>query len=178
MEFKIKLKNADAFVTVDKHVYDEFLTKDPHLVNLKFVDTLRLHSSGCCVYQKLWTLPNKGGTQTETIYLHKLIAEQYLPNDDKTVKKVVGAKNGNKLDCRIENLVFRTRSTVSTLRTKGRKNSYIGVYFENDKYKAMISLDSKTVTIGYFDTAEAAALAYNEKSMEYYGKAGKFNDIN
>jgi hypothetical protein len=177
VEFKIKLKNADAFVIVDKNVYDDFLIKDPHLVKLKFVETLRLHSSGCCVFQKLWTLPNKSGTRTETIYLHKLIAEHFLPNDEKSIKRVVGAKNGNKLDCRVENLVYRSRSIVSTLRMKGKKNSFIGVYFEKNKYKAMISLESRTLTIGYFDTAEEAALAYNEKSMEHYGKEGKFNII-
>jgi hypothetical protein len=66
---------------------------------------------------------------------------------------------------------------VSTLRMKGKKNSFIGVYFEKNKYKAMISLESRTLTIGYFDTAEEAALAYNEKSMEHYGKEGKFNII-
>jgi hypothetical protein len=73
---KIKLKNSDDNVIVDDKVY-EYLTTDPYLSQIKFVDNLRRHSSGCVVFQKTWKKA-EGGYKTETIYLHKLLAEKFL----------------------------------------------------------------------------------------------------
>ncbi len=177
MEIKIKLSNSLESVIVDKKVYDEFLTKDPHLVEINFVNILRLHSSGCCVFQKTWTLPNKGGYRTETIYLHKLIAEKYLANTKSDSNKLVGAINGNKLDCRLENLLYRSRSVASRQRKSSSRSGYTGVYYENNKYRAVISVNNRSLHIGMYDTAEEAASAYNQKSKEIYGTEGKFNKI-
>lgn len=176
MLYKIKLKNADESVIVDEKVY-EYLTTDPHLVKVKFIDNLRRHSSGCVVFQKTWKNEKGEGYHTETIYLHKLIAEKFSGKDRSREKNLVGAVNGNKLDCRVDNIIWRSRSVASRQRKTSSKVGYTGVYKENNRYRAVISINRKSVHIGMYDTPEEAALAYNKKSKELYGEDGKINII-
>ncbi len=175
MLYKVKLKNADDDVLLDDKVY-EYLTSDPYLVKVDFINNLRKHSSGCAVFQKTWKKAD-GGYKTETIYLHKLIAEKFLGEAKSSKRNLVGAKNGNKLDCRLENIVYRSRSVASRKRKTSSKVGYTGVYKENNRYRAVISVNRKSVHIGIFATAEEAALAYNKKSRELYGDDGKINII-
>lgn len=160
---------------LDDHVY-EWLNSDPYLSKVDLINNLRKHSSGCAVFQKTWKKAD-GGYKTETIYLHKLIAERFLPDDKTKERNLVGAKNGNKLDCRLENLLYRSRAIASRKRKTSSKVGYTGVYRENNRYRAVISVDRKSVHIGMFSTAEEAALAYNKKSRELYGDEGKINII-
>lgn len=175
MLYKIKLKNANEFVLVDDFVYD-WLTSDPYYVQLDLVNNLRKHSSGCAVFQKTWKTTS-GNYKTETIYLHKLIAEKFLAHLRKEGENLVGAKNGNKLDCRIDNIEWRSRSVASRLRKTTSKTGYTGVYKENDRYRAVISIGGRSVHLGMFDTPEEAALAYNAKSRQVFGDKGKINVI-
>lgn len=175
MLYRIKLKNSDDSVLLDDHVYEN-LVNDSYLARVKFIDNLRKHSSGCAVFQKTWKKAD-GGFKTETIYLHKLVAERFLKTDKTDEKNLVGAKNGNKLDCRLENLIYRSRSVASRKRKTSSKVGYTGVYKENNRYRAVISIDRKSIHIGMYETAEEAALAYNKKSREIYGDNGKINVI-
>ena len=160
---------------LDDQVY-EYLTTDPYLARVDFINNLRKHSSGCAVFQKTWKKAS-GGYKTETIYLHKLVAEKFLGDTRTKRNNLVGAKNGNKLDCRLDNLVYRSRSVASRKRKTSSKVGYTGVYKENNRYRAVISVDRKSVHIGMYATAEEAALAYNKKSRELYGEDGKLNVI-
>ena len=173
----LRLKNAGEVALVDQQVYDE-LSQLPHLVEVDFFSNLRRHSSGCVVFQKTYKR-NDGqkGYRTETIYLHKLIAEHYLSDDRVGSNQLVGAKNGNKLDCRLSNLEYRSRSIASRKRKSSSKLGYTGVYQENNRFRAVISVNRRSVHIGMFATAEEAARAYNEKSLELYGEQGKLNVI-
>ncbi|MBK8043014.1 MAG: hypothetical protein KBG02_05155 [Haliscomenobacter sp.] len=173
MLYKVKLKNAEDSVLLDDKTY-EYLTTDLYLVKVDFINNLRRHSSGCAVFQKTWKKAD-GGYKTETIYLHKLIAEKFLVTDKSSEKNLVGAKNGNKLDCRLENLIYRSRSVASRKRKTSSKVGYTGVYKENNRYRAVISINRKSVHIGMFSTAEEAALAYNKMSRKLYGEEGKLN---
>lgn len=175
MLYKIKLKNADDNVLLDAQVY-EWLTSDPYLVKVDFINNLRRHSSGCAVFQKTWKKKD-GSYKTETLYLHKVIAEKFLIDTKTKTDNLVGANNGNKLDCRLENLVYRSRAVASRKRKTSSKTGFTGVYQENHRYRAVISLNGKSVHIGMFDTAEEAALAYNRKSKEYYSDTGKLNVV-
>lgn len=175
MLYKVKLKNAEDTVLLDDKVY-EYLTTDPYLVKVDFINNLRRHSSGCAVFQKTWKKAD-GSYKTETIYLHKIIAEKFLIKTKTKTKNLVGAKNGNKLDCRLENIVYRSRSVASRKRKTSSKAGYTGVYKENNRFRAVISVNRKSVHIGMFATAEEAALAYNKKSRELYGDDGKINII-
>ncbi len=175
MLYKIKLKNADDNVLLDDHIY-EWLTSDPYLTKVDFINNLRRHSSGCAVFQKTWKKQD-GKFKTETIYLHKLVAEKFLAETSSNENNLVGAKNGNKLDCRLDNLVYRSRAVSSRKRKTSSKTGFTGVYKENNRFRAVISIDRKSVHIGMFDTPEEAALAYNKKSKEIYGDSGKQNIV-
>lgn len=160
---------------LDDHVY-EWLTTDPYLSKVDFVNNLRKHSSGCAVFQKTWKKAD-GGFKTETIYLHKLIAEKFLTDNKTKEKRLVGSKNGDKLDCRLENILYRSRSVASRMRKTSSKTGYTGVYREHNRFRAVISVNGKSVHIGMFDTAEEAAAAYNKLSLEVYGPEGKMNKV-
>lgn len=175
MSYEIKLKNSKHTVTVDDHVYEHLCT-DPYLVQLGLINNLRRHSSGCAVFQKSW---NRGTNlyQMETIYLHRYIAQKFLPTPTSTDMKLVGAKNGNKLDCRLKNLEWETRSTLSRRRSPTSKTGFRGVYFDNKRFRAIITINGKTMHIGMFDTAEEAARAYNKKALEVLGENANLNKI-
>ena len=175
MLYKIQLKNADKTVLLDDQVF-EALSKDPYFTRVGLLDNLRLHSSGCAVFQKTWKKAD-GGYKTETIYLHKLIAERFLADQRSSANRLVGTKNGNKLDCRLENLEWRSRSVASRKRKTSSKEGYTGVYRENNRYRAVISVDGKPRHIGMFKTPEEAALAYNRMSVKLFGEDGKLNVI-
>ncbi len=160
---------------LDAEVY-EHLTTDPYLVKIDFVNNLRKHSSGCGVFQKSWRKSN-GNYKIETIYLHRYIAEKFLAKPKERGRNLVGAKNGNKLDCRLQNLEWRTRSTSSRNRKTTSKTGYTGVYLENKKYRAIITINGKAVHIGMYNTPEEAARAYNKKAKEIYGETARLNKI-
>ncbi len=171
----LKLKNDDKFALLDDDGYN-FLKEDPSLSKFNLVDNLRLHSSGCAVFQRTITR-SPGQYENQTLYLHKIIAEKFLIKTKSKTNKLVGAINGNKLDCRVENLIFRSRSTASRQRKNKKNQLYTGVYQIGNKYRAVIAHNKKTLHIGMFDTAEKAALAYNLKSAELFGAEGKQNVI-
>ena len=162
-------------VILDDNVY-EWLSSDAYLSKMDFVNNLRKHSSGCAVFQKTWKKA-EGGFKTETIYLHKLLAEKFLGDSKSKEKKLVGAKNGNKLDCRLENILYRSRATASRQRKTSSKTGFTGVYREHNRFRSVISVHGKSVHIGMFDTAEEAAAAYNKLSSEVYGAEGKVNEL-
>lgn len=173
MLYKLKLKNAPDDVLVDEEVFG-FLSKDPYLLSVDLLNNLRRHSSGCAVFQKT-SKKEGGGYVTKTIYLHKLIAEKFLLDQKTEQNDLVGAVNGNKLDCRLENICWRSRAVASRKRKTSSKTGYTGVYKENNRFRAVISVNRKSIHIGMFDTAEKAALAYNKKSFELFGEDGKQN---
>jgi hypothetical protein len=175
MIYKVKIKNTEEFLLLDDQVY-EWLTTDLYYAKLDLVNNLRRHSSGCAVFQKSWRKAD-GNYKVETIYPHVIIAEKYLADKKTGDKKLVGAKNGDKMDCRLENLIYRTRSLASRQRRSTSDTGYTGVYKEHNRYRAVISVKGKSVHIGMFDTAEAAAMAYNKMSKELYGPEGKQNKI-
>ncbi len=174
---KLSLKNDPGVVLIDQQVFDE-LSRDPHLSEISFFENLRKHSSGCVVFQKTYKKPAPSeGYRTETIYLHKLIAERYLSDQRVGNRTLVGSTNGNKLDCRLSNLEYRSRAVASRKRKSSSKVGYTGVYRENNRFRAVISKNRRSIHIGMYATAEEAALAYNKKSLELFGKEGKQNII-
>ncbi len=175
MTYKIKLKNADENVLLDSPSF-EWLSTDPWYLKVDFLNNLRKHSSGCAVFQKTWKKAD-GDFKTETIYLHKLLAEKFLADTKSAQNRLVGAKNGDKLDCRIENLAYRSRAIASRQRKSSSRTGYTGVYKEHNRFRAVISVAGKSMHLGMFDTAEEAAAAYKKVSRENFGADGKINKV-
>lgn len=85
--------------------------------------------------------------------------------------------NGDKLDNRRENLRFCTASQNSMNRAKASCNSsgYKGVDYREEKKKFRARLSKKF--LGYYPTAEKAAIAYNEAALEQFGAFAQLNVI-
>lgn len=175
MTHKVKLKNSKDVVLFDEKGY-KYLTTDPYLVKVDFINNLRRHSSGCAVFQKSVT-KSKGKNKITTIYLHRLIAEKFKSKQKSKRNNVVGAVNGNKLDCQLDNIIWRSRSVSSRMRKSSSKLGHTGVYVENNRYRAVIAIDGKSNHIGMYPTIEEAAMAYNKMSRILYGDNGKINII-
>lgn len=176
MLYKLGLKNAKKTVLINDFTY-EYITNNAHLSEIKFSENLREHSNGYAVFQKSWR-QKSGKYKTETIYLHKLVAEKYLTKPELDQKLVVIIKNGNPLDCRVENLEWSTVSAAAR-NTKKTENKlgYRGVCKERNKYRAVIYKNKQRYELGFFNTPEEAALAYNNKSVELFGKTRSLNRI-
>jgi hypothetical protein len=172
---KVPLKNFGEEVLLDDEVFT-FLQNDEQLSALDFLSSLRLHSSGCIVFQKT-RKQEQGKYNTTTIYLHRLICDKFLADQKVGDKTLAGHKSGNKLDCRLENLHWRSRSTASRMRKTHNATGYIGVYGENNRFRSVISFDGKPVHLGMYSTADQAAEAYNKKSIELFGPQARLNEI-
>lgn len=177
MLYKIPLKNADKSVVLDEAI-KKHLETDMYLSSLHFLQNLREHSSGYAIFQKPWKQLD-GSYKVETIYLHKYIAQHFLPQPDNEAGKplVVRAINGNKLDCRLRNLEWCTQSKSLRKGKSYGKIGYRGVRKDGEHYRVTIYVNRKPVHVGMFATAEEGALAYNAKSKELFGNEGKLNSV-
>lgn len=94
--------------------------------------------------------------------------------------KVIDHINGNGLDNRRKNLRFCSiaENVRNAHRTCG-KSKYKGVSWHKygKKWRAEIRYDYKATYLGYFDTEEQAALAYNSKALELFGEFACLNII-
>lgn len=107
------------------------------------------------------------------LLLHRLITS--CPDD-----MIVDHINHNTLDNRKENLRICTHAENSRNRKINKyKNcsQYKGVYEAGNRYKASIRVDGKQKVLGYFDTEEKAAIAYNKGALKYYGEFANPNII-
>jgi hypothetical protein len=176
MLVKIPLKNTDESAIVDDKVY-EFLTENPYLKKIGFVANLRKHSRGYAFFQKNWPLGD-GAYKNETIYLHKLIAEKFIPKHESNERLLVNLINSNPLDCRLANLEWAIRAKVvrNTSKTENQFG-YRGVVKSGKKFRAIIFHNKERIDLGLFATPDEAALAYNAKSVELFGKTNGLNNV-
>lgn len=170
---QVKIKNVDDFVILDNQGFS-FITENKEMVLYSFAKNLRLHSSGCVFFQKTIKV-SALNYKTTTIYLHKLLAETFKAEEKTKINNLVGFVSGNKLDCRLDNLVFRSRVVASRNRKTSSSSGFTGVYKEHNKYRAVISINGKSKHLGMFKTAIDAAKAFNEMSFKLYGNEGKQN---
>lgn len=177
MLYKVKLKNADKYVTLSGEVY-EFIENNPYYQEIKFLNHLRLHSNGYVFYQKNY--PQKDGSyKNVTIYLHKLIAEKYLEKPTAQKRLFVRIMNGNALDCRIDNLEWTTMAELRrNQKNHNNKTGYRGVVqIGKEAYRAVLYSDGERYDLGIFASANEAADAYNKKSIELFGETKSLNKI-
>mgnify|MGYP001049092061 CR=1 FL=1 len=176
MLYKVKLKNADKYVVVSGEAY-EFIEKNEYYKSINFLDNLRLHSSGYVFYQRNY--PFKDGYKNVTIYLHKLIAEKFVPKPESDKRLFVRIKNSNPLDCRIKNLEWATMSELRRNQRKhNNKTGYRGVVqVSKNNFRAVLYTSNQRHDLGLFPSAEEAAEAYNKKSEELFGKTKSLNRL-
>jgi hypothetical protein len=176
MSVKVKLKNReDKYAVLDEKVHND-IENNEYLASVKFLENLRAHSNGYGVFQRCIT--TKKGPVYETIYLHKYIAEKFVDKPKSDKKLFVRFIDGNVLNCQLENLEWVTMNTLRReMKNFKSKTGYRGVTKEKNRYRAVIYHERKAHNLGFFDTAEEAAKAYNKKSIELFGKTGSLNKV-
>ncbi|MBN23269.1 MAG: hypothetical protein CL678_18435 [Bdellovibrionaceae bacterium] len=97
-------------------------------------------------------------------------------------KQVYPRRFNDALDYRRENLIVCTMQERQTMIPKLKKRGtsiYRGVSYisSKDSWRSRIEFDGKRIYLGDFKSEEAAALAYNEASLKYFGNQGYQNRI-
>ncbi len=117
---------------------------------------------------------NKIKKQNDIIHLHKKIL---ITPKNMEVDHI----NGNRIDNRKNNLRICThKQNIANQKLQKRsKSGYKGVsYYKNyDKWEAYVCTDNKKYRIGYFSIKKEAALAYNKKAKELFGKYACLNIV-
>ena len=74
-------------------------------------------------------------------------------------------------------LVTRAQNCMNRSLYKGKSSEYKGVHFRKDtgKYRAIIRVNQRNISLGQFDTAIEAAKAYNRKAVELFGEYANLN---
>lgn len=176
MIHKISLKNCEEEVLLSEEIY-RLLTEDPKYASKKILENLRLHSNGYAFYQK--NHPQHDGSYiNETLYVHKIMAEHFLGEPQSEDHRYVMFINGDKLDCRLENICWATRSAITRNTAKHHsKSGFRGVYREGDRFRATLYNKTQRIDLGFFESAEEAAKAYNQKSEEIFGRTKSLNSL-
>lgn len=86
-------------VILDDHVY-EALKKDELMEHIGLLDHVRRSTEGYAIFHRSFD------KDKICIYLHRWIAKEFKHDEIKSSKFSVSFKNGNKLDCRISNLII------------------------------------------------------------------------
>lgn len=127
----------------------------------------RLHSAGYAVLQ--FTQFGK----IKTYYMHKLLAEEFVNKPQLNKKLFVRMLNGNKLDCRLENLEWITMTGLR--RQQNTTNGYRGVSKDGNKYRAVLYDAGKRIYLGVYPNPEEAAKAYDAESYKRFGLTNSLN---
>ena len=88
--------------------------------------------------------------------------------------------NGNPLDNTRENLRLcsKAQNNYNAKKRKNSKSQYKGVTIRpSGRFGAYICKDGKNYCLGTFDKEIDAALAYNKKAVDLFGKFAKLNEI-
>mgnify|MGYP001613870512 CR=1 FL=1 len=118
----------------------------------------------------LWGLTGEGYVtafkQKQKIKLHRLIMNA-VNNED-----IIDHIDGNLLNNTKANLRFATNSenTRNSKVHKNNRSGYKGVGFDNQRWRARIQIDGKAISLGFFDTREAAARACDSAARKYFGE--------
>ena len=113
----------------------------------------------------------RNGTDQRHIYMHREIIGAPDGID-------VDHKNGNPLDNRRSNL--RLCSVSQNIANSGPRPSVSGLkgvnFFKRDNnWQAQITVNYKKIHLGYFSTPEAAAAAYDQAALKYFGPFAYLN---
>lgn len=109
--------------------------------------------------------------------MHRVILERKLERS-LDAKEYPDHIDGNGLNNRRDNLRLSTKTQNSRNCRLSSKNTsgFKGVHYRPDKRKwdAKISVNNKTIFLGYFDTPEEASDAYHAAAIKYFGEFARF----
>ena len=125
--------------------------------------------------QVIRTIENNGNKTS--VFLSHFILNHQL--QEKT--ECILFKNGNNLDFQKDNLITANRQ-ISARKAKSKRDSlskYKGVSWENytKKWRAKLTVNGQTISIGRFNSEDEAALAYNETVVRILGVQAHLNII-
>jgi phage gp45-like len=128
---------------------------------------LRIHFNGN-KYHVVTTVGNSHSYRVDRLILGDKIEEGLF----------VVHKDGNTLNLSRKNLLITTWHGVSMWSKRNKKNKTHGLtHKKNGNYEARLYIDGKSQTIGTFSSYKEAAIAYNSKALEIYGKHAMLNPI-
>lgn len=107
-----------------------------------------------------------------------MVSGVYAPNE-------VDHVNGDPADNRVVNLraASRQENMRNTRPRRGASSRFKGVHLwrgpasRQSYWRATITLNGKTVPLGYFKSETEAAMAYNEAAAKHFGVFAKLNEI-
>lgn len=120
---------------------------------------------------KITLLYNEG--KRKNIRFHQLVANAFIPNPNNLPE--IDHIDNDKSNNRADNLRWATRSTNSQNRNGVGKSKYKGVSIYNVDNRTYIRAACKKKHLGYFETEEDAARAYDAKARELYGENARTN---
>lgn len=128
----------------------------------------------CANTTKLTTYAQAGGQRRPLVLMHRLILGA-------PVGVLVDHRNGNGLDNRRANLRLATRSQNGANSGLSRRNTsgYKGVSWRSDlgRWHSSIKIDGRSRHLGYFNSREDAAQAYNAAAVEAWGPFARLNAV-
>lgn len=176
---ELDLTNSDKKIIIDDQDYD-FIS----------LFTWYYHTSGCAytsatvkMRSELLILNN-----IKNWYLHELVMlnannlnNGYITKNHSKFKTI--HINGNRLDCRRNNIQNVKLSQVYAMRKKPKRinkissSNYKGVSYNKDKkrYIASICVDKKRIYLGAYKSEVSAAMAYDNAAIKYFGDLAKIN---
>ena len=97
-------------------------------------------------------------------------------------KQVYPRRFNDGLDYRKSNLIVCTLQERQRMLPKNRKNTtspYRGVSFStrDEKWRAAIEVNGKSINLGHYKTEKEAALAYNKGARKHFGEIAYQNNV-
>lgn len=121
-----------------------------------------------------WCFDGRYAVRAGSIRMHRVINKTPVGRDTDHI-------NGDKLDNRRVNLrsCLHAENTRNLLKMAGKSSIYKGVTWDKsrNKWKAFLLKDYKAYNLGRFSSEEEAAIAYNNKAKEVFGRFSKLNII-
>jgi hypothetical protein len=100
----------------------------------------------------------------KTFKVHQLVAVAFLNHEICGMKIIVDHINNNRKDNNSNNLQLISQRNNASKDRKGGTSKFIGVCWDkqNKKWRAQISINSKTKLLGCFESEEEAYIAYKK----------------
>ena len=109
--------------------------------------------------------------EKRSVYLHRWLWERWRLTRPEHIDHI----GGNGLDCRRDKLRAATQAQNQRCRPYKNKLGLKGVAKDGSRYVARITVDGQRKSLGRFDSAEAAAHAYDAAARRLHGEYAHTN---